>query len=152
MKEVKSLVAVIEEIGNPFLEQSQDLLFLDTGDILDPSVGESVRKAEKLGEKQYHNFVEERLVKCEKSILDVIPKTSWYCSVTRHQSPPQSKNGRYGFKKMTIISFRDSIFHVKQDRMIYRPFSCMRTRLLRHRCHWEEKFKADLLDCLGLEE
>ena len=32
---------------------------LDTRDILDPSVGESVRKA---GEKQYHNF-DEGLVK-----------------------------------------------------------------------------------------
>ena len=50
--EVKSLVAVIEEMGNPFLEQSQDLLVLDTRDILQPSVGESVRKAEQLREKQ----------------------------------------------------------------------------------------------------
>ena len=49
---MKSLVAVIEEMGNPFLEQSQDLLVLDTRDILDQSVGESVRKAEELGEKQ----------------------------------------------------------------------------------------------------
>ncbi len=51
LKEVKSLVAVIEEMGNLFMEQSQDL---DTRDILDPSVGESVRKAEELNEKQYH--------------------------------------------------------------------------------------------------
>lgn len=43
---------IIEEMGNPFLGQSQDLLVLDTRDILDPSsVGESVKKAEKLGEK-----------------------------------------------------------------------------------------------------
>jgi len=74
MKVVKSLVAVIEEMGNPFLEQSQDLLVLDTRDILDPSVGESVRKAEKLGTKQYQSFVEERLVKCGVPITDVIPK------------------------------------------------------------------------------
>ena len=40
LKEVKSLVAVIEEIGNPFLEQTQNLLALDTRYILDPSVGE----------------------------------------------------------------------------------------------------------------
>ena len=74
LKEVKSLVAVIEEMGNPFLEQSQDLLVLDTRDILDQSVGESVRKAEELGEKQYHNFVDERLVKREVPITDVIHK------------------------------------------------------------------------------
>ena len=61
-------------MGNPFLEQSQDLLVLDTKDILEPSVGESVRKADKLGEKQYHNFVKERFNQCEKPITDVIPK------------------------------------------------------------------------------
>ena len=71
LKEVKSLVAVIEEMGNSFLEQSQDLLVLDTRDILDPSVGESVRKAEELSEKQYHIF---RLAKCEVPITDVISK------------------------------------------------------------------------------
>ena len=32
------------------------------------SVGETVRKAEALGEEQYKKFVEERLVKCEKPI------------------------------------------------------------------------------------
>ena len=48
-KDVKSLVAVIEEMGNPFLEKSEDLMVLDTRDILDTSVGETVRKAESLG-------------------------------------------------------------------------------------------------------
>ena len=52
LKEVKYLVAVIEEMGNPFVEQSQYLLVLDTRDNLDPSVGESVRKAAKLNEKK----------------------------------------------------------------------------------------------------
>ena len=74
LKEVKSLVAVIEEMGNPFLEQSQDLLVLDTRDILDPSVVESVRKVEELGAKQYSKFVDERLVKCEVPITDVLSK------------------------------------------------------------------------------
>ena len=71
---MKALVAVIEEMGNPFLEQSQDILVLETKDILDPSEGESVRKADKLGEKQYHNFAKERFNQCEKPITDVIPK------------------------------------------------------------------------------
>ncbi len=88
---MKSLVAVIEEMGNTLLEQSQDLLVLDTRDILHPSVGESVRKAEELGEKQYNTFVDERLVKHEVPIRDVITKSSWFCLVTHHESPPQSK-------------------------------------------------------------
>ena len=38
------------------------------------SVGETVRKAEALGEEQYKKFVEERLVKCEKPITDILSK------------------------------------------------------------------------------
>ena len=57
LKEVKSLVAVFEEMGNPFLEQSEDLLVLDSKDILDASVAEAVRMAETLGVEQYQQFV-----------------------------------------------------------------------------------------------
>jgi len=74
LREVKSLVAVFEEMGNPFIEQGEDLLVLDTRDVLDTSVVEAVRKAEILGEKQYKEFFKERLIKCEKPISDVIPK------------------------------------------------------------------------------
>ena len=48
--EVKSLVDVIEEMGNPFMEQSEVLLILDTRD-MNISIGEALlRKAEALGE------------------------------------------------------------------------------------------------------
>ena len=72
LKEVKSLVSVIEEMGNPFMEQGEELLVLDTRDILDTSVGEKVRKAEMVGEEQYQIFVEERLIKCDKPVTHVI--------------------------------------------------------------------------------
>ena len=35
---VLSLVEVINDMGNPFLDQSEDLLTLDTGNVLDESV------------------------------------------------------------------------------------------------------------------
>ena len=38
--EVGSVIAVIEEMGNPFLEKGNDLLVLDTRDIVDTSVRE----------------------------------------------------------------------------------------------------------------
>ena len=47
---VKSLVGVIEEMGNPFMEQSEVFLILDTRDA-NISIGEALlRKAEPLGE------------------------------------------------------------------------------------------------------
>ena len=50
---LSSPIAVFIEMGNPFLEKGQDLLVLDTKDIMNISVGETVRKAEALGEEQY---------------------------------------------------------------------------------------------------
>ena len=42
-KEVKNLCSTIEEMGNPFKESSEDLLVLDTHDILDPSVAVTIK-------------------------------------------------------------------------------------------------------------
>ena len=58
-KDVRSLKAVMEVMGNPFLELSQDLLVLDTKDIMDVSVAETVRKVETVGREQYDIFINE---------------------------------------------------------------------------------------------
>ena len=47
-RDVRSLVAVIEELGKPFEEDSEDLLVLDTKEIADPAVIETVRKPSRL--------------------------------------------------------------------------------------------------------
>jgi len=74
LKDVRSFTAVLDEMGNPFLEESQDLLVLDTKDIMDASVAETVRKVESLGEDQYKSFVDERLDQPTKPITDTLPK------------------------------------------------------------------------------
>ena len=51
-KDVKSLTSVLEELGNPFLDDSQDLLVLDTKDIMEQSVKETVKKVETIGKEQ----------------------------------------------------------------------------------------------------
>ena len=74
LKHVRSLTAVIEEMGNPFLEESQDLLVLDSKIIMSSSVADTVRKVESLGAEQYKTFVEERLEQQTKPITDTLPK------------------------------------------------------------------------------
>ena len=74
LKGARSLTAVFEEMGNPFLEKSQPLMVLDTRDIKNTHVVETVRKAEVLGEKQYNMFLEEILVKSMKPITEPLPK------------------------------------------------------------------------------
>ena len=74
LKEVKSVVAVFENIGNPFLENSKDLMVLDTRDIMDASVGETVHNAEMLGKEQFEEFVDERFIQGKVPITEVISK------------------------------------------------------------------------------
>ena len=59
---VKNLVQVMKEMGNPFLEESKDLLRVDTRDIVDSAVASSICQAEEIGKKQYQTFVTERLL------------------------------------------------------------------------------------------
>ena len=41
---------------------SEDLMVLDTRDIMDASVGETVHNTEMLGKEQFEEFVDERLI------------------------------------------------------------------------------------------
>ena len=75
-RDVRSLVSTIEEIGNPFTEDSSDLLTLDGRDIAHAAVIDTVRQIEKLGEEQYDAYVKERLVSQTKPISDPIKKNN----------------------------------------------------------------------------
>lgn len=74
-KDVKSLVQVMEEMGNPFLERGNDLIVLDTRDIIDScAVVKTIQDIESLGVELYEKYAAERLVRCEVPITEVIPK------------------------------------------------------------------------------
>ena len=74
--EVQALVEVIEDLGNPFTEESGDHLVLDTRDIADPAVVTTVRGIEKKGHDQYDSFVTDRLVERTSPVSDTISKNS----------------------------------------------------------------------------
>ena len=71
-RDVRSLVAVIKELGNPFEEDSQDLLVLDTKEIADPAVIETVSNAKQIGQDQFEAFSKECIVDRTKSIEEAI--------------------------------------------------------------------------------
>ena len=71
-EDVCSLVNVMEELGNPFEEESEDLLVLDSKDIADASAVEAVKKAHKIGQQQFQTFTKECLVEKTKPIDDTI--------------------------------------------------------------------------------
>ena len=59
-------------MGNPFKEESQDLLVLDTKEIADPAVVKTVRSAKSVGQDQFDAFTKECLIDRTKSIYDTI--------------------------------------------------------------------------------
>ena len=52
-EKVKSLSAVMQEMGNPFQEESADLLVLDTKNIADPALAEMVATHHQRGKEQF---------------------------------------------------------------------------------------------------
>ncbi len=71
-RDVNSLVSVIEELGNPFKEESQDLLVLDTKEITNPAVVNTVKSVKCIGQDQFQAFTKECLIDRTKSIHDTI--------------------------------------------------------------------------------
>ena len=70
-KDVRSLVTFFEDKGNQFMEESQDLLVLDTKEIVGPEAVKTVLTA-KIGQEQFDEFTKERLIERTESIHDII--------------------------------------------------------------------------------
>jgi hypothetical protein len=68
-------VTVLEELGNPFIEESKDdPIVLDTQEMAGAVVVETVRNALKVGKNQFELFTKDRLVDRSKSLHDVISR------------------------------------------------------------------------------
>ena len=73
-KHVLNLLAAFEQAGNPFLEDAQDLIALDTRNIANRNAIKNLKEAENIGENQFKLFVADRIKSNEKSIFDIITK------------------------------------------------------------------------------
>jgi len=92
-------------MGNPFIEEGQDLLVLYTRGIVDANVAETVRKAEILGEEENSKFVDERLMQRSKPITETLHKTSWALSGRPSSKPSRSRRCWSLHYRTTAISF-----------------------------------------------
>jgi len=63
-------------MGNPFLDQSSELLTLDTANIMNESVLETVHSIEALGKKQFQSYYKAVLVDRTTSIHEAIKKNN----------------------------------------------------------------------------
>jgi hypothetical protein len=76
-KQVTALCDTLEKMGNPFMEDSHDLLVLDTKDIADKEVVATIQNIERVGQEKFASFIEERLDQRTKSLFDTIPKNKF---------------------------------------------------------------------------
>ena len=72
MKDVSSLINTMQEMGNPFTEDSQDLIALDSKQIMPKEVIDFVKGARMIGQYEYELFVTERLERGNVAITDTI--------------------------------------------------------------------------------
>ena len=71
-----SLTDVIDEMGNPFPENSNDVLVLDSRDLADPAVIDTLRQIKSLGQEQYDTYVNDSLVNQTKPFTDPIKRNN----------------------------------------------------------------------------
>jgi len=110
VKDVRSLAGVIEEMGNPFEEESQDLVILDIKDIAGPAAVETVMNAKRIGQEQFEAFTRECQLDRTKAVDDPIPHNKlkvFSTSTPRNQSKGQQqlasvKNDRELFTRLYI--------------------------------------------------
>ena len=79
----------MEDLGNPFMEESKELLVLDTKDIAYPEALKTLCEIEIVGKQQSDTFVKECLVERTKSWYDPIKKNKLH--LFSKPAPKQSK-------------------------------------------------------------
>ena len=73
-KDVKALCYVFEVHGNPFDDPDDNLVHLISKMIMNEEAVDSVKRVKDLGERQFRQYVEKRLIKCEVPIHEKIEK------------------------------------------------------------------------------
>ena len=76
-KHVHSLVDVFEKYDHPFTEESQDLIVLDSWDIVSYHVTETTPNIERIEKEQFQVFLSNRLISKEKSLHDPIKQNNF---------------------------------------------------------------------------
>ena len=110
MKDVRSLVGVIEEMGNPFEEESQDLVILDTEEMAGPAAVDTVMNAKRICQDQFEAFTRECLLDRINAVDHPITRNKlkvFSTSTPRSQSKGQQqlasfKNDRELFARLYI--------------------------------------------------
>lgn len=87
--DVLALVDAFDQLGNPFMEDSGDLIDLDQSIIMPPDVVENVRKVKNIGVQKYQEFLEKRITSQQEAFTATIPNTKLKLFKTALSQPRQ---------------------------------------------------------------
>ena len=104
--QVNAVCCTIEEMGNPFADQTGDLFVLDTRDIADSKVVETFRTVEQLGKDQHQQFATKRLQERTTPLFDTIQKNK----LPLFNSPPATKEKSRDKLKTATLKSNCSLF------------------------------------------
>ncbi len=103
-QQVLALVETIEDMGNPFLDDTPELLSLDNRHIIDESVADSIRSIEALGKEKFREYEKAVILDHTKSIFDPIEKNS-LALFKRPKPKPKSKQAKGCNAKRQCFTF-----------------------------------------------
>ena len=110
---VEALFELVNERGNPFEEDSQDLLTLTTQDIIHPSSIKIIRHVEDHGKQQYEEFVKERLIQRTTPLHETIPQNQFTLLNILHPKLPAREWQSSRMLKMIVNCFQNCTLGVK---------------------------------------
>ena len=91
--------------GNPFLDDSKDLINLETKTIMTEDVVKSVYMAETVGQEQYRAFVDSRLCTNKQKISDTISKNNLPLFNSVNKKPANSSKQNLTTMKSNVNLF-----------------------------------------------
>ena len=106
-KDVISLLATFEDMGNPFLEDSGDMLTLDTKIVMTKDATRTVNAVEHIGQRQVSEFVEDRLKSASnKPLSDIVSKNKLVLFIT-----PQAKQRSRSKEQFASLKTNCTLFY-----------------------------------------
>ena len=145
MKEFKKL-------GNPFIcDSPNELIQIDTRDIMPENVVNTINKIEDIGRKQAETFINDRIVDKKISINAPITKNKLPL-ISNKRSPGAAKSSvaRKNLKRMWIFS-QNSSYQPKSGEVILLKFS-RRGKGIRRKVESDSKPQKDWMSFLRLNQ
>ena len=121
VKDVRFLVITIEEMGNPFMEESGDLLNLNSNIVRPENVVKAMLSMYATGVTKYDIFIEERFKSGSKSLSETTPRNSLPVFSKPGVNKPKGAGKLPGLK-----NDKDCILQVRLEKVTRRSFSDMK--------------------------